>query len=179
MDKEEIWKDIKGWEGLYQVSNLGRVRSLPKGGHKETITMNCGHDSCGYFQAKLSAKGVQKSYKVHRLVALAFIPNPKKYKEINHKDENKENNEVTNLEWCDRSYNLNYGSYPSNMRLKMTNRKDKSKHVCQYTKDGKYIRDWVSSKEVERQCGYNRSNICACCRGTRRYAYGFVWKFKD
>lgn len=116
--EEEIWKDIKGWEGLYQVSNLGRVKSLPRL-----------HDAIHPYMTKEKilkprVSGYQREYlavvlhnndrvkqiKVHRLVAEAFVPNPNGYLEINHIDENKGNNRWDNLEWCTRSYNVNYGS---------------------------------------------------------------------
>jgi len=179
MQEQEIWKDVVGYEGLYQVSNLGRVRSFYNHGQNKTIILKSGHDSCGYLQVCLSMDKKTKCYKVHRLVALAFIPNPKGFREINHKDEDKTNNQVCNLEWCDRAYNLNYGSYASNMRLKMLNRKDVSKQVSQYTKDGKNIKDWVSMNEVERQLGFSHSNIAACCLGKRESSNGFVWKYKE
>lgn len=114
---EETWKSVVGYEGLYEVSNLGNVRSVDR-------TLNCkdgkikhrkGHllspkTDEGYFRVSLSKDGVKKLYKVHRLVAMAFIPNPDNLPVVNHKDEDKKNNKVENLEWCTVQYNSTYGS---------------------------------------------------------------------
>lgn len=105
----EIWKDILGYEGLYQVSNLGNVRSLNYRRSGKTKLLKQGTDN-GYKRVELSKNGKKKKYWVHRLVAIAFISNPNNYKEVNHKDEDKSNNNVNNLEWCTREYNNNYGT---------------------------------------------------------------------
>lgn len=111
---EEVWKDIAGFEGRYQVSNCGRVRSLT---HMDSLgrtrlgrIMKLQHRILNYYSVKLSCNSFSKSFHVHRLVAQAFIPNPNNLPQINHKDENPENNNVENLEWCDSKYNINYGS---------------------------------------------------------------------
>lgn len=108
---EEIWKDITGYEGLYQVSNLGRVKSLYDGGHKcfRYLILKPSINN-GYLYVKLTVNGKCKSKAIHRLVAEAFIPNPDNLEQINHIDENKQNNNIENLEWCTRSYNLTYGT---------------------------------------------------------------------
>lgn len=102
----EIWKEIEGYAGLYEVSNWGNIRSL-KFGRKLNPAVN----SSGYKLISLSKEGKSKSFSVHRLVAEAFIPNSNNYPCINHKDENKTNNHVGNLEWCTQKYNCNYGNY--------------------------------------------------------------------
>lgn len=116
MTDKEIWKDIVDYEGLYQVSNLGRIKTLSKnkvtpdgrvGKTKEKI-MQINHNNWGYCTIALSKKGKKKRFRIHRLVAEAFIDNPNNYKEINHIDCNKDNNKVENLEWCTRSYNVKY-----------------------------------------------------------------------
>ena len=107
---KEEWKDIKGYEGLYQVSNLGRVKSLGNNKSKKEKILDPKPNMYGYKEVRLSKEGKRKPYKVHRLVAIYFIPNPNNYKEVNHKDEDKTNNHVSNLEWCDRKYNINYGT---------------------------------------------------------------------
>ena len=108
---EEEWKDIKGYEGRYQISSFGRVKSLNyRCTGREKILDFKSTNSRGYVIAKLCKEGKVKSYTVHKLVAEAFIPNPNNYKEINHRDENKINNHVSNLEWCTRKYNCNYGT---------------------------------------------------------------------
>lgn len=113
---DEVWKDIKGFEGLYQVSNLGNVKRLRHGDYKcvqgyhvfpEKLKV-LSFDKKGYLQVGLSKNNKQTMRRVHRLVAEAFIPNPNEYPMINHKDENKTNNNVNNLEWCDARYNVIY-----------------------------------------------------------------------
>lgn len=126
----EIFKPIKGYEGLYEVSNLGRVKSLPKFHHtrfsgyteKEKI-LKCRTDSYGYQMVALCKDGEQKNYLVHRLVAYTFLENPYKYDSINHKDENKLNNCVENLEFCNRYYNNNYGTRNKRISDTLKNRK--------------------------------------------------------
>lgn len=109
-----IWKDIKGYEGLYQISNFGeviRLRSYDSRNHlrnfrirKPRITKD------GYLQIGLHKNGIETKFLIHRLVAETFIPNPNNFLEINHKDENKQNNCISNLEWCDHKYNMTYGT---------------------------------------------------------------------
>ena len=106
----EIWKDIEGYEGLYQVSNLGRVKSLKVSKIKSERIRKSYQQSSGYISIVLCKNGKVTNHKIHRLVANAFIDNPDNLPEINHKDEDKTNNCVDNLEWCDSSYNKNYGT---------------------------------------------------------------------
>ena len=107
----EEWRDIEGYEGLYQVSNLGRVKSLNCRGHKGCIgILTPRFDGKGYEMVALYKEGKARNTKVHRLVAQAFIPNPNNYPQVNHKDEDKTNNCVDNLEWCDTQYNNTYGT---------------------------------------------------------------------
>ncbi len=102
---EEIWKDIEGFEGEYMISNLGRVKSL-----KSNIILRQFEYRGGYLEVHLRKPKIKVHKKVHRLVAEAFLANPNHYKEVNHKDENKQNNMVNNLEWCSRSYNNTYNN---------------------------------------------------------------------
>ena len=115
----EIWKDIKDYEGLYQVSNYGRVRSLDRydnvGRSRKGSIMTVTDNGKGYRAISLSKNGARKTYKVHRLVAEAFIPNNDNLPQINHKDENRYNNHVDNLEWCSSKYNNNYGNHKKNV----------------------------------------------------------------
>ena len=110
----EIWKSIPGYEGSYMVSNYGRVRSLDRldsRGHKvKGRILKQNSTKYGYKQVNLSKNGAKKMLSIHRLVATAFVPNPNEYLEVNHIDENKSNNKFENLEWCDRTYNMNYGT---------------------------------------------------------------------
>ena len=111
---KEEWRDIKGYEGLYQVSNLGRVKSLSRidnlGRKKKETILSPGKDKNGYFQIQLYKEKTIKMRKIHRLVAETFIPNPDNLPQVNHKDENKQKNHIGNLEWCDNTYNQNYGT---------------------------------------------------------------------
>lgn len=166
----EIFKDIKGFEGLYQVSNTGRVKSLYFG--KERI-LKYGKNSCGYLFVVLCKDGKMKTYKVHRLVAKAFIPNPLNLPFINHKDENKENNRSENLEYCDRKYNNSYGTRNERISKKQLNRKDKSKKVLCVETNIIY----PSAMEAERQTRVYQTSIVQCCKGKYKTSGGFHWQY--
>ena len=126
---KEIWKDIEGYEGRYQVSNFGNVKSLNyKHTGEEKIMQSC-KDKIGYLHIKLFMNGKPKMYKVHRLVAQAFIPNSNNYPQVNHKDENKINNNVNNLEWCTAKYNSNFGTRKERLRKNHKYNKGE-KHPC-------------------------------------------------
>ena len=112
-------------------------------------------------------------YLIHRLVAKTFIHNPDNLTEVNHKDEDKDNNSVQNLEWCDRKYNINYGNRNQMVSIKL------SKPILQYTKSGEFVREWKSTHDVERNLGYFHNYISYCCNGKNKSAYGYVWKYKD
>ena len=172
---EEIWCPIKGYEGLYEVSDKGRVKSLKFG--KERI-LKLIRDQNGYLLINLYKNGEMKTYRIHSIVAKTFIPNPDNLPEVNHKDEDKTNNSVINLEWCDQKYNCNYGTRIKRISEKMTNGK-LSKPVLQYTKSGELVREWKSATDVERNLGYFGTNISSCCNGKIKSAYGFIWKYKD
>ena len=174
MGMKEIWRDIKGYEGLYQVSNLGRVRSLKF--DKERV-LSAGNCKRGYLLVVLCKDGKPKPYKVHRLVAQAFIPNPDNLPQVNHKDENPTNNVVSNLEWCDSKYNNNYGTHTERSAKARKNHPNQSKPVFQYTKDGTLVKSYPSASEVMRQTGYAQGNISACCLGKLPNTYGFIWSY--
>ena len=169
-NNEEAWKDVSGYEGLYQVSNQGRVKSFKQ--EKERILKPV-RDTCGYLRVILCKNGKRKMCSIHRLVALTFIPNKDNFTEVNHKDEIKTNNNIENLEWCDKKYNNNYGTRIQRAVEKI------SKPVFQYTKDGKFVREWKSTMDVKRNLGYYRGIISECCLGKRKSAYGFLWKYKN
>lgn len=168
----EIWKDITGYEGRYQVSNLGRVRSLSfKSGTRfsKAGILTVMKDSLGYMCVNLS----RKTFKVHRLVASAFIENPYNFKCVNHKDEDKTNNKVENLEWCSHKFNNNYGT--RNARISQNG----GKKVAQYSLDGKKIKEWRSASEAAKFYGRARTTITGCCAGRQHTSCGFIWRYCD
>lgn len=161
----EIWKDIKGYEG-YKVSNLGNVKSLNynRTGKEKILKPK---KNKGYLYVNLCKQGKVKFYLVHRLVAQAFIPNPNNYPQINHKDEDKTNNTIQNLEWCDRKYNNNYGT--RNQRSALS----RSKQVLCVETGLLY----TSLIEVQRQLGFAQPNISSACTGRYKTAYKYHWEY--
>lgn len=171
---KEEWRDIKGYEGLYQVSNTGKVRSL--------ITNKILKQQlykCGYLYVGLWKNRKLKYCRVHRLVAEAFLDNPNNLPDVNHKSENKTQNNVDNLEWCDQKYNVNFGTATERRRKTNTNHPSYSKVVLQYDLNGNFIKEWPSTMEIERQLGYTNTNISACCLGKYKQRYGFKWQYKN
>lgn len=176
---QELWRDIKDYEGLYQISNLGRVKSVgrivKRGTNFKPVcerVLKMG-DKDGYKYVILSKSGKTKTGWVHRLVAQAFIPNPDKLLCINHKDENPSNNRVDNLEWCTHSYNNSYND--TRIKAAISRRKP----VLQYTKDGKFIREWSHAREAAEVLGLNKRAIYECCVGRSRTSGGYIWKRKE
>ena len=163
-----MWKDIEGYEGLYQVSDTGEVMNVITG-----KILKAYKEKSGYLRVGLYKDEKEKSFRVHRLVAEAFIPNPFNLPEVNHKSENKQDNRVENLEYCDRKYNINYGTRNDKVAVKV------SKTVFQFSKTGEFIREWCSVCEIDRQLGFDFRNVSACCLGKRKSAYGYIWKYKE
>lgn len=155
----EQWKNIENYEGLYEVSNLGRVKSLQNG--QEKILKPHKKNTKGYLQVGLWKDGKVKKIQIHRLVASAFIPNPNNLPQVNHKNENPQNNCVQNLEWCDCQYNIDYSQ---------------SKKVLQFALDGTLVKEWQSTAECGRN-GFNQSAVTCCCNGIRKSHKGYKWKY--
>ena len=154
MEIKEIWKDCKGYEGLYQVSNLGRVWNV-----KLQRYLKGSYDKDGYIRVNLTAKnGKAKIERVHRLVALAFLDNPNNYPQVNHKDENKQNNCVSNLEWCDAKYNTTYS-------------KGKAVKCIELNKVYK------CSQDAAKELNIDGSSIRKACRGKQKIAGGYLWEY--
>ena len=174
--KKEYWKPVVGYEGLYEVSNWGRVKSLNYNHTGKGKILKQQQSMDGYYSVGLSKNGILKRYYVHRLVAEAFLPNSDNLPLINHKDENKTNNNVDNLEWCDAKYNCNYGTRTERLSKSQINGK-RSKIVLQYDLNGNFIKEWKSTAECGRN-GYNHKCISKCCRGKLKTYKGFLWKYK-
>ena len=182
---EEIYKDIEGYENLYQISNYGNVKSLISGKIRKLSK-----DRYGYLFIALSKNDVKKQYKVHRLVAEAFIPNPNNYPQVNHKDEDKKNNAASNLEWCTAKYNANYGTaiqrrlltekqnpkrkeIIDKRRKSNTNHQNTSKQVLCVETGVVY----PSTHQIERELGFYQQNISNACTGKYKQAYGYTWRY--
>lgn len=182
---KQIWKDIPGYEGLYQVSNTGRVRSLNYKHTGKTKVLKQGTKGHGYKVVGIYKNGKRKNYTIHRLVALAFIPNINNLPQVNHKDENPANNAVWNLEWCTDEYNINYGTRneraSNSMKYKYNVKNNpKAKPVLMFTKEGDFIRKFDCVPDANEYLGKDRrnKNICTCARGKIRTAYGYIWKYE-
>ena len=167
---KEEWKDIKGYEGLYQVSNRGRVKST-----RNNIILKPIISDKGYYRVDLSKNGNKYRARIHRLVAQAFIPNPYNYSQVNHKDENKANNCVSNLEWCTDQYNHDYGT--RNERATKHLADFNSILVVQLDNNYKLINVWKSASSVNIQ-GIEHQHIAECCSGKIRTYKGYHWLYK-
>lgn len=170
IEMQEIWKSVDGYDGLYQISNYGRIKSNYFG-RTQLLKL---HDIKGYLCVYLFDKNHNKQkWYVHRLVALHFLLNPNNLPEVNHKDENKQNNYVGNLEWCDKKYNANYGSRNYKISLNNVSRRK----VNQYDLNGNYIRTYDTIKEACELLGIRSSGISNCCANRLRTSGGFIWKY--
>lgn len=168
---KEEFKDIKGYEGLYQISNLGRVKSLNyrHTGREKILKLKIDKD--GYLLICLYKNGKQKFFTIHRLVAEEFIPNPNNLPQVNHKNEIKDDNRMENLEWCTVKYNNIYNGRQKRIAEKI------SKSVLQIDKTtNEVIAEFPSTIEVQRQLGI--LHISECCKGKRNTAGGFKWQYK-
>ena len=188
----EVWKtavyDGELYEGLYKISNLGKILSLNYNHTGKPGLMNPGTDKDGYFVVQLWKNGEYKNCYVHRLVAETFLENPENLPEVNHKDEDKTNNfvflnedgsinkEKSNLEWKTHRDNINHGTHNERMRKALTNGK-LSKPVLQLTLDGELIREWPSIMECGRN-GFDPSTVAKCCNGKRKTHKGFRFMYK-
>lgn len=175
----EIWKPVVGYENYYEVSNTGKVRGFDKivnfGNRKRLIKCHI-LKGCinfhGYHVVSLSKNGKKTKHTVHRLVAEAFIQNPNNLPCINHKDEVKTNNHVSNLEWCTQKYNMDYS------RVWKKSAESRSKPVIQLTLNGEFVNEYKSGWEAERQTGISQGNISSCCLGKYKSSGGYVWRYK-
>ena len=166
----EIWRDIKNYEGIYEVSNLGRIKSISRNGTIKENRILKPNKVMGYSQVGLQKYGTRKYKKIHRLVAEAFIPNPENKKEVNHKDGNKANNCVDNLEWVTTSENQLHSYYKL---------KNNIKSVIQLSLNNEIIKEWESIAKVEQELKISNADICKCCKGKRKTAGGYKWRYKE
>ena len=172
--------------GLYQISNLGKVRSLSRfhrtdknyssiGYYQKEKCLKPGTDGWGYNY--VSIKG--KNKRIHRLVAETFIPNPNNYEQVNHIDGNKQNNRMDNLEWCTREYNMQEAFKMGLVKRTKGEKHHLSKKVNQYDLSGNLIKEWGCFRDIQRELGFPHSNISSCCRGKQKTAYGYIWKYEE
>lgn len=197
----ETWKDIKDYEGFYQVSNLGNVKSLKRNTAHERI-LKPKVDKGGYLCVNLTKNGIVKTYKIHRLVGLTFIPNPKNKYSINHINGNKTDNRVENLEWATYKEQVVHAvkmglwkwsdERKNGLRDTLKKRgklvtKHKNVHgkghefgcvqVIQKDDDGNIVKIWDSMSDASRDIGVPVSHIVRVCKGVRKHARGFVWEY--
>jgi hypothetical protein len=161
----EIWRDIKGYECRYKVSRNGEIMSLNYRRTGKKRLMKAKKNPRGYLYITLTKNGIMKVCKIHRIVAETFIPNPNNMPEVNHKDEDKTNNAVENLEWCTRKYNCNYGT-----RIE----KYQKNIVCV-----ELNKTFKSMREAERELGVANASISRCCRGKQERAGGYHWQYAE
>lgn len=183
---EEVWKPVVGYEGLYEVSNIGRVRSLgfPMRCHNMKFVrrgkiLSLSLSEFGYLRAKLCKDGLQKKYMVHRLVSEAFIPNPNNYPFVNHKNEIRHDNRVENLEWCTRLYNMRFGNCINKIRETHINNKKLSKKCAKCDLDGTILEMYPSQAEAARKNKLCQGRISSCCMGKAKCKThgGYKWIF--
>ena len=174
----EEFRDIKGYEELYQVSNYGRIKAKEK---KNGWCLNCERimkthlDKDNYYRITLCKKGKNKVCGIHRLVAQAFLPNLDKLPEVNHIDTNKINNKVNNLEWCSQDYNLHYADRNEKISKAL------SIPIIQFTKDNIKIKEFESINQAARELKLSSAHISECCRNLKYHKTygGFIWKNKE
>lgn len=193
----EIWKDIANYEGLYQVSNTGRIKSCERtktlrGGYERFVPekiKNTLNDRYGYPSVRLCKEGKKKPFTIHRLVAIHFIENPCGKLTVNHVDGIKTNNNVLNLEWATMSEQIKHAFRiglkvsPSKIRPGMLGKFGKdhnqSKPIIQLTMDGNVVREWECAADAKRIAGFTPTQISRCCHGLSSYHKGYLWKLKN
>lgn len=174
----ERWKNIKGYEGFYKISSLGVVKSVDRSvvdsiGRKRFYPgkqLNFNLDSRGYPSVCLCKKSAQKTTSMHRLMAIHFIENPHKKPHVNHKDGNKENFNLSNLEWCTAKENYDHSVLNGLQGYSAT-------PVQKFDLEGNFIKEYSSQKSAEKDTGICRKQINTCARGLQKTAHGYIWKY--
>jgi len=173
---QEIWKDIPNYQGIYQISNFGNIKSLSFGAKNKKITnkpkiLKSSPSNCGYYKIQLYKNGKSKMFYIHRLVAEIFIPNPQNKPQVNHKDGNKSNNHISNLEWCSAKENTNHAL--------LNGLRKQCKPILQLTKNGNIVKKWDSISICACSLNYKISNISACLCKRSKTAYGYRWEYLE
>lgn len=172
-----VWKDIPGYEGLYQASNMGGIRNLNYNHTGRIKELKPGKSSSGYYHVSLQKNTRKTTIPVAKCVWTAFNGSIPKGMQINHLNENKSDNRLENLSLATPKENINWGTHNSRSAATQTNGK-RSKPVIQTTVDGVYVKTWPSLNEIKRNTEYSMGNIGLCCQGKRKQAYGFKWEYE-
>lgn len=172
---KEIWKNIKNYEGLYQISNFGNVKSL----HKiPNIILKTYKDKKGYLYVILSKNCKSKIARIHRLVAQTFISNPQNKPQVNHIDGIKSNNIVPNLEWCTNSENQKH-AFKLGLQNNHGNNNSRCVKINQYDLQHKFIKQWNSIFDITNELHIDRSCIWKCCTKKTNTSHGYIWEYAD
>lgn len=190
---QEIWKNVQGYEGLYEVSNIGRIRSIPrKGSFKNKHILKQVKNRCGYLMVHLCKNNKGKTVAVHRIVATTFLKNSQNKRDVNHIDGNKENNSVLNLEWTTHKENMKHARKHKLIPISdkvieqgrtigkkygKTNGRKRAKKVIQYNKSNEVLNIWDSLTEASKNVKISISEISRCCNNKKEYAGGYKWNF--
>ena len=186
----ERWKDIEGYEGLYQISDYGRVKRLSvcrkcnryykKGRFYNERIMNLTISKYGYLKEQLfNIEGMFKTISIHRLVAQAFIPNPENKPQVNHINGDKTDNRVENLEWCTNGENGKH-AWDNNLRTRNFGKNNhESKPILQYTLNGELLKEYESLNQVYYETGYDRTVIRNTCNLKQKESHGYIWRWKN
>lgn len=183
MSEEEIWKDVKGYEGLYQISNYGRVKNK-----KTDYILKPALGSWGYEFVQLCDKGRETSKCIHRMVAESFLDNPDNLPQVNHIDGNKRNNHIDNLEWVSCSQNIKH-AFNTGLKKKKMGKENplygrcgiestRHREVNKYDLEGNFIESYISIREASKKNNINASNISSVCSGRKKMAGNYIWKYK-
>lgn len=172
----EVWKDIPSYEGLYQASNLGRIKSFARNSTRGGVLKQVDR-GVGYYKVTLCKGGKTKQFNVHSIIAAVFLPNPNNYKYVDHIDENRKNNRIDNLQWCTAKQNLYFrdGVY----RRAITRRGKDKRVISQYSLAGKKIKEFKTLHEAAKAVNGQAQNIWKVVKGKRLNAYGFNWRYES